>query len=93
MGDDARALEMYEIALSLVEARGVLVTVGLTSPKEYRVESLIVRYQPTPGWLEVWSVGKVLSVKRHNDVLRVHRYRPGPWEQELIAAAQSTQKK
>ena len=37
MGDDARALEMYEIALSVVEARGVLVSVGLTSPKEYRV--------------------------------------------------------
>ena len=92
MGDDARALEMYEIALSLVEARGVLVTVGLTSQKEYRIESLIVRYQPTPGWLEVWSVGKVLSVKRHN-ALRVHRYRPGHWEQELIAAAQSTQRK
>ena len=93
MGDDVRALEMYEIALSLVEARGVLVSVGLTSPKEYRVESLIVRYQPKPGWLEVWSVGKVLSVKRHNEALRVHRYRPSSWEQELIAAAQSAQRK
>ena len=53
---------------------------------EYRAGSLIVRYQPTAGSLEVWSNGKVLGVKRYNDTLHVTRYRPGPWEQELEKA-------
>jgi hypothetical protein len=83
MGDDAHALEIYKIALSLVEAKGHLVSVGLTRLKEYRIKSFIVRYEPASGWLEVWSVGKVLSVKRHNDGLQVYRYRPGNWELEL----------
>jgi hypothetical protein len=87
MTDDARALQLYELALSLVEAQGAVVTVGLTSLKEYRAGSLLVRYQPTPGWLEVWSAGKVLSVKSQNETLRVMRYRPDDWEAELEAAA------
>jgi hypothetical protein len=91
MGDDAHALEMYKIALSLVETKGDLVTVGLTRLKEYRIESFIVRYQPASGWLEVWSVGKVLSVKRHNDTLRVYRYRPGHWELELAESTRQTE--
>jgi hypothetical protein len=98
MGDDAHALEMYKIALSLVETKGDLVTVGLTRLKEYRIESFIVRYQPASGWLEVWSIGKVLSVKRRNDTLQVYRYRPGQvyryrpghWELELAESTRQT---
>ena len=86
MTDDARALQLYELALSQVEARGSFITVGLTRLKEYRAGSLLVRYQPTLGWLEVWAAGKVLSVKRQNDTFRVTRYRPGYWEEELEAA-------
>jgi hypothetical protein len=82
MTHDARALQLYELALSQVEARGSCITVGLTRLKEYRAGSLIVRYQPTLGWLEVWANGKVLSVKRQNDTFRVTRYRPGYWEEE-----------
>jgi hypothetical protein len=87
MTHDARALQLYELALSQVQARGSCITVGLTRLKEYRAGSLIVRYQPTLGWLEVWAAGKVLSVKRQNDTFRVTRYRPGYWEEELEAAA------
>jgi hypothetical protein len=87
MTHDARALQLYELALSLVEAQGAFVAVGLTRLKEHRAGSLLVRYQPTPGWLEVWAAGKVLSVKRQNETLRVTRYRPGHWEEELEVAA------
>jgi hypothetical protein len=85
--DDARALQLYELALSLVETRGDTVTIGLTKMKEFRTGSLLVRYEPTLGWLEVWGVGKLLRVKRHNATLQVMRYRPGHWEEELEAAA------
>jgi len=87
MTHDARALQLYELALSLVEAQGAFVAVGLTRLKEHRAGSLLVRYQPTLGWLEVWAAGKVLSVKRQNETFRVTRYRPGYWEEELEAAA------
>lgn len=88
MTNDAVALQLYKLALSLVEVKGGFVTIGLTSLKEYRTGSVLVRYQPAPGWLEVWSAGKVLSVKRQNETLRVTRYRPGDWEAELESAAQ-----
>ncbi len=87
MNDDARALQLYERAMALVGAKGTFVSIGLTSLKEYRAGSLIVRCQPTAGSLEVWFNGKVLGVKRQNDMLHVTRYRPGRWEQELEAAS------
>jgi hypothetical protein len=89
MNDDDRALQLYALALSLVETEGRSVTVGLTSVREYRAGSLLVRYEPTLGWLEVWTAGKVLGVKRRGETVRVTRYRPGPWEEELEAADRS----
>lgn len=83
---EVRALHLYELALALVEARGTLVTVGLTKLRELRSGSLLLRYQPAPASLEVWSAGKVLSVRGQDEALRVTRYRPGDWERELEAA-------
>jgi len=83
---EVRALHLYELALALVEARGTLVTVGLTKLRELRTGSLLLRYQPAPASLEVWSAGKVLSVRGQDEALRVTRYRPGNWERELEAA-------
>ncbi len=83
MTDDARALQLYELASSLAAAKGAFITVGLLTFKEYRAGSLIVRFQPAIGRLEVWSVGNVLSVKRLDGQLQVVRYVPGWWEQEL----------
>ncbi|HUJ38750.1 MAG TPA: hypothetical protein VLW88_13870 [Hyphomicrobium sp.] len=83
---EVRALHLYELALALVEARGTLVTVGLTKLRELRTGSLLLRYQPAPASLEVWSAGKVLSVRGQDEALRVTRYRPGDWERELEAA-------
>ena len=82
---EVRALHLYELALALVEARGTLVTVGLTKLQELRTGSLLLRYQTAPASLEVWSAGKVLSVKGQEQALRVTRYRPGDWERELEA--------
>ncbi len=87
VNDEPRALQLYERAMALVGAKGAFITIGLTRLMEYRAGSLIVRYQPTAGSLEVWFSGKVLGVKRHNDTLHVTSYRPGPWEQELEKAA------
>jgi len=87
--DDIRALELYQLALSLVEARGERVSVGQTALQEYRTDVLIVRHHPALGWLEVWAVGKVLAVRRHNQSPQVTRYRPGPWETEIEAAGKA----
>jgi hypothetical protein len=73
--------------VALVGAKGACITTDLTRLMEYRAGSLIVRYHPTPGSLEVWFNGRVLGVKHQNDTLHVTRYRPGPWEQELEAAS------
>jgi len=88
MADDARALEMYELASSLAEAKGALVTAGLVRFKEYRAGSLLVRFQPAIARLDVWSVGNVLSVKHLDGQLQVVRYVPGWWEQELEKLAE-----
>jgi hypothetical protein len=90
MSDEARALQLYKTALALIETKGSFMSVGLIRIKEYRASSLIVRYQPSPGWLDVWNVRKVLSIKRWNGALRIIRYVPGPWEQELNKLAEQS---
>jgi hypothetical protein len=85
--DEKRALQMYELAMALVQAKGVLVTIGLMTLRECRHGMLIIRYQPNQDWLDVWSARKVLTVKRWNGSLRIVRYVPGHWEHELEAAA------
>jgi len=57
--EDVRALELYQLAQSLAEAEGRLVTVGLLTYKEYRQEALSIRYFPSTGHLEVWHKRKV----------------------------------
>ena len=87
MTDDARALELYQTALSLVDAKGRLVTVGLVAYMEYRGEGLSIRYYPSSGHLEVWHKRKMLAVNKHGGVLAVRHYVPGPWEEALEDAA------
>jgi hypothetical protein len=82
--------QLYKGALALVETKGAFQSVGLTRIKEYRAGSLIIRDQPTLGWLDVWSIRKVLSVKRWNGTLRIIRYVPGPWEEELKKLAEQS---
>ena len=83
--NDIRALGLYELALSLVEAKGVLVS-GSTL-MEHRAGNLTIHYLPKTGHLEVWRLRKVLTVNRLSRSLKVTHYTPGEWEHELKAAA------
>jgi hypothetical protein len=83
-----RALHLYELALSLVEAKGVLVTLGVSTFREYRAGNLIIHHLPSLGRLNVWYRRKVLTIDRLRGALRVTGYKPGrDWEDELEAAA------
>ena len=86
MTEDARALELYQFAQLLADAKGRLVTVGLLTYKEYRQEALSIRYFPSTGHLEVWHGRKVLNVNREYGQLKVRHYVPGEWEAALEKA-------
>ena len=85
--DNARALELYQRALSIVDAKGHLLTVGLLTYKEYRQEALSIRYFPSTGHLEVWHGRKVLNVNREYGQLKVRHYVRGDWEAALEEAS------
>ncbi len=85
--DNARALELYQRALSRVDAKGHLVTVGLLTYKEYRQKPLSIHYFPSTGHLEVWHGRKVLNVNREHGQLKVRHYAPGKWEAALEETA------
>ena len=85
---EVRALEIYELALQLVEGRGVAHTIGTTSFREYRTGTLTIHYHPKSSHLDVWARRKVLTINRRDGSLKVTRYSPGEdWEAELEAAA------
>jgi hypothetical protein len=86
---DMRALELYQVAQAVVDAKGRFVTAGLMAYKEYRREGLSVRYFPSTGHLEVWHNRNVLRVNREYGQLRVRHYVPGDWESLLEEAAKS----
>ena len=83
MTKDVRALELYELARSVVEAKGRVVTVGVLAYKEYRQGELSIRFWPSTRHLEVWQKRKVLVVNYEYGQLKVRRYVPGEWEAEL----------
>ena len=85
---EIRALELYELALQLVEARGVAHMIGTTPFREYRTGTLTIHYHPKSSHLDVWARRKVLTIDRRDGSLKVTRYSPGEdWEAELEAAA------
>jgi hypothetical protein len=79
--EEARAQQLYTIALSLVEAQGRFFTVDVMTFKEYRAGKLSVVLMPD-GNLDVWYRHKVLSFRRP---LGVTLYKHGRWEEELEA--------
>jgi hypothetical protein len=85
--DDIRALELYRLALSVVEAKGHFVTIGVMSFKEYRAADLSIVLMPTSGQLDVWHGHKVLTIRREDDMPLVMHYAPGEWEKEIEDAA------
>ncbi len=87
---DSRALELYRLAVSLVEAKGHFETVGVLTYKEFRGEGLAIRYFPGSGTLELWHKCRVLLVNRYDGELWVRQYLPGKWESLLGEAAQAS---
>jgi hypothetical protein len=83
MTEDVRALELYELAQSVIDAKGHFVSVGVLTYKEYRQEELSIRCWPSTGHLEVWHKRKVLAVNRERGQLNVRHYVPGDWEAVL----------
>jgi hypothetical protein len=92
--DKIRALQLYELALSVVEAKGVPVSIGLIALREYRAASLTIHYLPKSGHLDLWYRRKVLTINRGGGgTVRVTHYVPGEWEEELEAAATKSRSK
>jgi hypothetical protein len=91
--DAIHALEMYELALSLVQAKGAPVPVGRGTVMECRVGHLTIHYLPKSGHLDLWRRRKVLTIDRWGERLKVTRYVPGYWEDELEAAAAKSRPK
>jgi hypothetical protein len=88
MTKDVRALELHELARSVVEAKGQSVSVGVLAYKEYRQDELSIRLWPSTRHLEVWQKRKVLVVNYEYGQLRVRRYAPGKWEAVLEGVAE-----
>ena len=87
MTEHVRALELYELAQSVLDAKGRFIGVGVLAYKEYRQEHLSIRYWPSTGHLEVWHKRKVLAVNREYGRLTVRHFVPGEWERVLEEAA------
>jgi hypothetical protein len=80
----SRGLQLYTLALSLVEAKGGLVTVVVMTFKEYQSDKLSVVLMPGSGNLDIWYRRKVLAFRPPPGVTQ---YTAGEWEEELEAAA------
>ena len=85
--EEDHALELYRQAVSVVEAKGRSVTVGLLTYREFRGNKLSIRYFPSSGTLELWHKRKVLVVHRREGKPRMVRYVTGQWESLLEQAA------
>jgi hypothetical protein len=87
---EERALNLYKLALALVETNGAFISVGLTRLKEFRGNGLTIHHMPSTEHLDVWYRRKVLAVDRRQGKLKVSHYVPGEdWEQELENAAKA----
>ena len=78
--DEARALELYRLAITFLEAKGSLATVGLLTYRAFKGNGLSIRYFPSSGTLELWHKCKVLVVHRREGEPRIVRYVAGEWE-------------
>jgi hypothetical protein len=81
-----RAIELHDLALSLVCATGRPALGDCSSMTECKVGQLTIRYRAKERWLDVICDGRVLTV----EVLQVIRYIPGGWETTLTRAARVT---
>ena len=87
MTDEKRAIELHDLALSVVRAHGKPVVDGPATVHEFRRGLLLIRYWPVQRALDVMWLRKVLTVERWLGDLQVIHYSPGIWEQQLHLAA------
>jgi hypothetical protein len=64
------------MAVSVIEAKGTFITIGVTRLREYRSGNLIIHYRP-----QGFSIGP------YKDGLRVAHYTPRAWDSDLGEAA------
>ena len=81
------ALNLHDLALSLVHKRGRPHLVGSSIVNEYCYGVLTIRHRADQNSLDIWFARKVLSVERWSGTLQVIRYEPGSWEADLREAA------
>ena len=77
------ALNLHDVALSLVRQRGRQRLVGNTRVNEYDYVVLTIRHWPNRNALDIYFAGRVLSIERWSGNLQVIRYAPGSWETDL----------
>ncbi len=82
-----RALKLYDLALSVVRAKGRSIVEGSESIVKYRHGLLDIQYRPDRGQLDVWFHRRVLSVHSSRRKTQLMHYLPGHWELDLIEAA------
>ena len=82
-----RALKLYDLALSVVRAKGRIIVEGSESVVKYRHGLLHIQYRPVWGQLKVWFHRRVLSVHRSRRKTQLIHYLPGHRELDLIGAA------
>ena len=82
-----RALKLYDLALSVVRAKGRIIVEGSESIVKYRHGLLGIQYRADQGQLDVWFHRRVLSVESSGRKTQLMQYLPGHWELDLIGAA------
>ena len=81
------ALQLHDLALSVVRERGRPRLVGSAVITEYSYGLLTIRYRADQNSLDIWFVRKVLTVERWAGKPQVIRYLAGSWESDLQDAA------
>ena len=82
------SVERFAWKPQIVETKGVPITLGVTTIKEYRTEVLTIHYLPRSGHLDVWHRRKVLTIDRWRGPPEVTHYVRGEdWEDALEEAA------
>ena len=85
-----RALRMHDLAVSLVQAKGIRFQSAALPVMQYKRGNLSIHYLPKAGHLSVWYRYKVLTINARQGILRVTRYLPGEWEAEIEDAASTS---
>jgi hypothetical protein len=85
-----RALQLYDLALAVLGAKGSQSSSGSIAVTVYSKELLTIRYWQNKGNLEVWHGPRVLMVEQWGGTPHITSFTSGEWERELEAEANDT---